>query len=167
MIQEDYFINQFGVLELERFYIRAKKELPEIIEAYEEFTESLYDEVPMVKVYYDYEFGRMCFTSGNIEDYVLDMIERKELFLKTIERLKQRVSLLDEAMETLTLQEKGVIQQNYFNPFWKSPDRKVLAAAQDKLCSYIGKACKAERKAAAVEQKADRVRRVQEYKGII
>lgn len=165
--KESYFINQFGVQELERFYIEAKRRLPYLEDMYKEFVESLYDESPLVRVHYDYETGKMCFTSGNIEDYVLNMIERKELYLKEIERLKQRVSLLEEAMETLRQQEKGVIQQHYFKPFRKSPDRKVLAAAQDKLCSYIGKACKAERNVAAVEQKADRLRRVQEYKGII
>lgn len=142
MILED-FSNRFEMFELEN-YIFAKKKRPLFEEAYKELCEDYYQNSPMNGTQVNYDLGVIYAGSGgNLEDFVIDMIERKERFLKLLNKIRKQEELFDVAMDSLTAREKDVILVTYFkrkNNLGLSLDffNEVLTEAQNKLCSYIG-----------------------------
>lgn len=143
MKAEETFIDRFELYELHN-YIFAKKHREQLEDEYRELEQDLYDDAPMVRVCVDYSLGKIYFGSGeNLEDYVINMIERKEKFLKTIKRLQKQEELFDMAMNSLTPREKDVIQVHYFN---RNNDlglsfeffQDILCEAQEKLCFFLG-----------------------------
>lgn len=167
---EDSFINQFGLWELEHTYIYGKKVLPALEEEYKELEQSLYDDAPMVSVVHDTQLGRVYFGSGvSVEDFVIEMIERKESFLNLIEKLKKKVGLLDWAMDSLTPRERDVIRVHYFNrtnDLGLSPEffEEVLTDAQTKLCSMMGEKRREQRVDIEAERKVQMKKNLDEWK---
>lgn len=163
------FINRFELHEL-NLYIFAKKNRNILEAEFKDLEESLYEDAPMVKVCYNQDEGRMYFGSGgSVEDFVIDMIERKEAFLKQLNRLREREELFDMAMDTLTPREKDVIRVHYFNrennlglslEFFQ----EVLIEAQTKLCSFLGEERGNRQSAAQAEHKAQLIEQADEWK---
>lgn len=144
MSEDELFIRSFGLYELSD-YIFAKQTRQKWEEDYQEMVETCYDEVPMTCTRYDYDAGRVVMGNGggSVEDYVINMIERKETVLRTLNRIRQKEELFTLAMDTLTPEERDVINVQYFNhdndlglslEFFT----EVLAEAHKKLCTFIG-----------------------------
>lgn len=171
MKPEGYFANRFELYELE-IYARSKETRLKLEEELQEFEESWYEESPMPKVYANPDLGILYVGSGwpSLEDFVLDMIEQKDLFRQRIERLKKQEELFEMAVDTLTPRERDTIQVHYFN---RDNDlglsleffTEILEEAQEKLCSYIQHE-NVKRRSAAVKQQKDEIKqRVEEFKG--
>lgn len=149
----------FSIYEL-RNYIFAKNKRPAFQAIVEELVEQLYDDVPVTRTVYDYAGNRVVQGGFNLENYVIDMIEKKELYLKHLERLKNEEELLDMAIESLTPREKDVIQVHYFN---RNNDlglsleffQEILQEAEIKLCVFLDRETQVRR------LEADRVRKEQ------
>ncbi|MDP4086801.1 MAG: hypothetical protein Q8934_19735 [Bacillota bacterium] len=143
-MKPDDFANRFELYEL-KDYIIAKQKIDLLEAEYKAFEDSYYDDVPMTGTQYNYELGQVYCGSGcsSMEDWIIDMIEQKELRLKILNRMRKQEELFDLAMDALTPREKDVIQVVYFNrennlglslEFFI----EILLEALNKLCSFIG-----------------------------
>lgn len=168
-MRTDSFSLRFELYELD-LYIFAKKNRRLAEDEFKDLEEAMYEDAPMVKVCYNHDEGRMYFGSGgSVEDFVIDMIERKEAFLKQLNRLREREELFDMAMDTLTPREKDVIRVHYFNRennLGLSLDffQEVLTDAQTKLCSFLGEEQFNRESAAQAEHKAQLIEQADEWK---
>lgn len=136
--------DQFGEYELKK-YICAKRKRRLIEEAYQELCEDFYQDSPLMGTQVDYELGVIYSGSGchSLEDFVIDMIEKKERFHKMMNKIRNQEELFDVAMSSLTPRERDVIRVHYFNRVNNlglsvNFFNEVLTEAQNKLCSYIG-----------------------------
>ena len=144
MKAEDYlFANRFGVYELETYALSNQRRIY-LEEELHEFEEDWYEDSPMPKVCADPDLGTLYAGSGwhSLEDFVIDMLERKDLYRKQIERLKKQEELFNMAVDTLTPRERDIIQIHYFNrenDLGLTPEffTEILVEAQEKLCSFI------------------------------
>lgn len=167
MIPNDDFSNKFEMYELQD-YIIAKKNRHLLEDEFEELEQALYDDIRPSITFYDYELGR-CFKSGtSTENYALYMIEKKEGFLKLLDKIRKQEALFDVAMDSLTPRERDCIHVQYFNRvnnLGLSPDffNEILASAQTKLCSFIGEERQNQREAAIRERKQQLINKAQQW----
>jgi hypothetical protein len=167
MIPNDDFSNKFEMYELQD-YIFAKKNRHLLEDEFEELEQALYDDISPSITFYDYELGR-CFKSGtSTENYALYMIEKKEGFLKLLDKIKKQEELFDVAMDSLTPRERDVIHVQYFNRdnnlgLSAAFFNEILASAQTKLCSFIGEERQNQREAAIMERKQQLINKAQQW----
>jgi hypothetical protein len=138
---EEACINQFGLHELLN-YVFAKKHRHTLQEEFYVLEENFYLDAPVVMTRNN---GSILYAGSGmaLEDFVIEMVEEKDLMLQRIERLRKQEELFNMAMDSLTPRERDVIQVHYFN---RDNDlglsleffQEVLVEAQEKLCSFIG-----------------------------
>ncbi|MEH7442770.1 hypothetical protein V7201_10740 [Bacillus sp. JJ1122] len=133
----------FGLYELRR-YAESSMHKDLLVAERNEVIESLYDDISPTITGYDYEEGKIYSITTNPETMALKIIDTKETYQKMIDKEEKRALLFEAGLEILTEREQDVIRVHYFqhkNNLGLSPEyfREVLTAAQEKLCSFLGK----------------------------
>jgi hypothetical protein len=169
MKPEESFSNRFELYELKN-YIFAKKHRQALQDEFEEIEQALYDDAPMGVTRFNYELGKIYFGSGgSLEDFVINMIEKKDFYRRHLRRFQEQEELFDLAVEQLTPREKDVIQVHYFN---RKNDlglsleyfTEILHEAENKLCSVIGNERMKQREAVEQERQKQLKIEVNEWK---
>jgi hypothetical protein len=170
MMLNDDFSNEFGLYEIGN-YVLAKQTRHLLEDEFQELEQALYDDISPSLTFFDYELGR-CFKSGtSTENYALYMIEKKEGYLKLLNKIRKQEELFDVAMGSLTPRERDVIHVHYFNRqnnLGLSVDffNNTLAEAQNKLCSFISGERQNQRETAVEERKQKLISKAQQWSAV-
>lgn len=141
LLEDDYC---FGLFEL-RQYADSKMYTDILKNERDYVVQALYDDISPTITGYDYEEGRMYSVSCNPESMAIKIIETKERYEKMIKKEERRALMFEVGMDILTDRERDVIRVHYFghkNTLGLSTAyfSEILHAAQEKLCSFLGKA---------------------------
>jgi hypothetical protein len=159
---------EFGLYELSD-YIFSYDMLQKIKNEKDDVIEALYDDCDPTITQTDYDLGVTRKVSVSVEDMAILIIEAKEGYALMEKRYEAKAQLFDEALATLTEREKDVVQVQYFqkeNNLGLSLEyfRNTLRAAEKKLCAAICELNLKKKKEWKQIMKAERVKRVQEWK---
>lgn len=152
----------FGLYELER-YANAQYEYETLLEYKDEYFESLYENIRPSITVYDEHLGRIYLSGQSTEEMAFEIIAAKECYLKRIERAKKRMDLFNQAKQTLTADERQIID-DYYLDHRLVRRKKQLKQAQKKLIDYINRERQKEFEEREEERKNSIMKQVEEWK---